>query len=489
MVPGLSTCRTVLGGRGALLLAAALLAAPAALAQGQLSWVEVDLALDGDGRAGVTYQTRWRTSGTMHGFYFEGEAARPRFRGGQAELPGGRTVPLSITPAGANRWDVVLAGGEAWGPGEATYTFSYEADLAAAGFVDVTRPPDGPPLTVLNWSPVEWDEALEHHTLVARFTSVPAPRAGDLSLEDAARAGLRTEPWVNERYLISYRGEGSPPTLWVRFHQKDVPPRGEHRVQLYLPSGHFPGVAAQAERRLAARRAEEERRRAEQAASRHRRATVALPLLLAVGLVSLGLAGRKLKGLARAHATAPDVLWERDDWEPPRLRLSTFRKPGKVAELSDLEALTLLGLPFTIVLAMVIDLLFRRGRLRREEAGGALRLARLGDAPPEDDPYLAFAWKQLAEEPAPPPEGLAGRLGELLVGTVQRKAWDADLEATREHYRTLFESLFPDVEAVRGRRFGSEARYYPGQMCVNAEGLAFVADRNNNRVQVFSTSR
>ena len=31
--------------------------------------------------------------------------------------------------------------------------------------------------------------------------------------------------------------------------------------------------------------------------------------------------------------------------------------------------------------------------------------------------------------------------------------------------------------------------YYPAQMCVNAEGLAFVADRNNNRVQVFSTSR
>ncbi len=30
--------------------------------------------------------------------------------------------------------------------------------------------------------------------------------------------------------------------------------------------------------------------------------------------------------------------------------------------------------------------------------------------------------------------------------------------------------------------------YYPAQMCVNAEGLAFVADRGNNRVQVFSTS-
>ncbi|MEI6226238.1 MAG: NHL repeat-containing protein [Deltaproteobacteria bacterium] len=31
--------------------------------------------------------------------------------------------------------------------------------------------------------------------------------------------------------------------------------------------------------------------------------------------------------------------------------------------------------------------------------------------------------------------------------------------------------------------------YYPAQMCVNGEGLAFVADRNNNRVQVFSLAR
>src|SRR5512141_960891 len=106
-----------------LVLAVTLLAAgvPAALAQGQLDWVEVELVLDGDGRATVTYQARWRTSGTMHGFFFEGEAARPTFRGGEADLPGGRRVPLSISTAGAHRWDVVLAGGEAWGPGEATY--------------------------------------------------------------------------------------------------------------------------------------------------------------------------------------------------------------------------------------------------------------------------------------------------------------------------------------------------------------------------------
>jgi len=36
----------------------------------------------------VAYQARWRTTGTMSGFYFQGEAATPRFRGGEAELPG-----------------------------------------------------------------------------------------------------------------------------------------------------------------------------------------------------------------------------------------------------------------------------------------------------------------------------------------------------------------------------------------------------------------
>src|SRR5512143_1909881 len=103
-----------------LLIAASLTVADTrlAFAQGAVQWVEVEIVLDENGRATVTYQARWHTTGTMHGFYFQGEAARPTFRGGQAELPGGRRVPLSIAPAGAKRWDVVLEGGEAWGPGD-----------------------------------------------------------------------------------------------------------------------------------------------------------------------------------------------------------------------------------------------------------------------------------------------------------------------------------------------------------------------------------
>jgi len=149
---------------------------------------EVQLVLDSSGRAEVTYQTRWRTSGTMHGFYFEGETAAPDFRGGTAELPNGSRIPLAITAVQPGRWDVVLSGGQAWGPGEATYTFSYRADFGAFGLAEATRAGDGSELVVLNWSPVSWDAPLKHQTLMVTFAPVPAPKSGDLSFEEAAAA-------------------------------------------------------------------------------------------------------------------------------------------------------------------------------------------------------------------------------------------------------------------------------------------------------------
>ena len=221
---GLATAALLFGGPGQ------------AFAENTIQWVEVALVLDEAGRADVRYQVRWRATAPMHGFHFQGETARPRFENGTAELPDGRQVPLSITPVESDRWDIVLAGSEAWGPGEATYTFSYQADLAAAGLVALTQRAEGEKLTVFNWSPVEWDQPLQHHTLTVQLSSVPAPHAGDLTLEEASTTGLRTEPWVNERYLISYRGVSDPPALWLRFHHENVPAQGRHRVQLYLPA-------------------------------------------------------------------------------------------------------------------------------------------------------------------------------------------------------------------------------------------------------------
>lgn len=448
------------------------LAAPLA-AQHEVVWVEVDVGLDADGRAEVGYRARWRTSGTdMHGFYFEGTAGTPRFLGGTAELPDGSNVPLDISAVGSGRWDIVLADDRAWGPGEATYFFRYETDLAAAGAVDVTTGPGDEPLVVFNWGPVEWDQPLEHETVTVRFASVPTGREGELGpgeegLARAAELGLRTEPWVNERYRILYSGTGSPPSLTVLFHQEDVPAYGDHRVQLYLPQRHFPGVASAAEERRV-RQVEATRRLEAEHREERRRRWIALGLGALLLLPLLLLTGRKLKGLAGAAATASDVLWERDDWEPPRLRVSSYRVPGKLAELEHLEALTLLGTPFRVLLAMVLDRLESRGRLRRDRRDGALRLARSGDSPTDEEPYQAFVWERLEPELGPVPPDLAKDLGELLVGTVQRKAWDADLDASRRHYRRHFATLFPhDTSLPSERRRWDEAApeeaglYYP----------------------------
>jgi streptogramin lyase len=47
--------------------------------------------------------------------------------------------------------------------------------------------------------------------------------------------------------------------------------------------------------------------------------------------------------------------------------------------------------------------------------------------------------------------------------------------------------------AYQGRQlaigWGDGSLYYPSQMCMTGAGEAFIADRGNNRVQVFSTSR
>ncbi|HPK65419.1 MAG TPA: hypothetical protein PKX99_02450, partial [Thermoanaerobaculia bacterium] len=100
-----------------LLLLGGLVAVAPALAQGEIVWVEIEMTLDDGGQAHVTYQARWRTGGTMHAFYFQGERAKPRFEGGYAELPGGERCPLEITED-EGRWDIALAENRGFGPGE-----------------------------------------------------------------------------------------------------------------------------------------------------------------------------------------------------------------------------------------------------------------------------------------------------------------------------------------------------------------------------------
>jgi hypothetical protein len=205
--------------------------------QADLRWVEVEVALSPDGRAMVQYKVRWNvTRGTMGAFYFQGEQAsidwhRP---GCGAVVDGQRRYDLDLKNLG-DRWDVVLAGGQRFGPGEITFVLTYFADYAAAGHVAETKSPEFGELVVFNWAPVQWDEALEHATVLVRWPLVVDQP--ELTLDEASELGLRTEPFVNQRYKLSYLGRRgtavSPPVepaagdryLVIRAHRDQLSPK------------------------------------------------------------------------------------------------------------------------------------------------------------------------------------------------------------------------------------------------------------------------
>ena len=146
--------------------------------------------LDGDGRATVTYQTRWQASGTMHGFYFEGERATPRFTGGTAELPGRRQVPLAISPVSAAEVGRRARRRRGVGPGRGhVHVLRTRPTSPPRGSSRSRRTRTAGRSRCSTGRRSSGTRPLQHETLVVAFKSVAAPRAGDLTLEDATGRG------------------------------------------------------------------------------------------------------------------------------------------------------------------------------------------------------------------------------------------------------------------------------------------------------------
>jgi len=217
----------------------------------RLQWVEVDVGLREDGKADIVYKVRWNvSSGEMHGFYLEGMQETPvfNFETSHAEA-GGRTYPLSITKVGKRKYDVVLAGGKALGPGENTYIVHYAADLVDSRNLGLTEAPDLGPLVVLGWAPVQWDEALEHYTVYVHYpVEVPPERAAvegevrKVAPEFLEEVVFRTEKFMNEQYLIDYRATPSGGNDWltILLHKKSAPAKFHFLVQPYISAQYFP---------------------------------------------------------------------------------------------------------------------------------------------------------------------------------------------------------------------------------------------------------
>jgi hypothetical protein len=162
--------------RTIVILLAVVLHATAGFAAGKLRWVEADVSLRPDLTATVTYSVCYQSLGSLHGFYFEGVQETPQFIADTAKAyPGGSGagIPLSISPVGGGKWDIVLAGGRAIDSGDVIYKFSYNASLLDSGNAGITRA-DQDLLACLDWAPAQWDEPMERHTIRLYRTNVPS---------------------------------------------------------------------------------------------------------------------------------------------------------------------------------------------------------------------------------------------------------------------------------------------------------------------------
>ncbi|KPK62401.1 hypothetical protein AMJ83_11100, partial [candidate division WOR_3 bacterium SM23_42] len=119
-----------------------------------LRWVEVDVSLWQDGRADFVYRVRYDIlSGAMHGFYLQGVSVVPYFNheNSYAVDEYGKTYDLAINDLGG-KYDVLLAQGQAYGPGEITFIVHFGGDLARSGNLVTTTSEFGE-LVVLHWAP------------------------------------------------------------------------------------------------------------------------------------------------------------------------------------------------------------------------------------------------------------------------------------------------------------------------------------------------
>jgi hypothetical protein len=202
-----------------------------------LRWDEVDLSLWEDGRADFVYKVRYSVhSGSMHGFYLQGISVVPYFNYDDSYAVDGygRRYPLEIKDLG-DKYDVLLARGISYGPGEITFIIHFGGDLAKSGNLATTQSEFGE-LVVLHWSPPQWDEPLEHYTVQVYY---PITVPGEEVRPD--EYGFRTERFMNEQYLLSYFGQPYRGEYYfaVRIHRNDIGTRRKLMIQQYVPAAHF----------------------------------------------------------------------------------------------------------------------------------------------------------------------------------------------------------------------------------------------------------
>ncbi|HCX96069.1 MAG TPA: hypothetical protein DHU26_03600, partial [Spirochaetaceae bacterium] len=334
---------------------------PLGALEARLVSAEIYLTLGSDGKAVVQHSLVWNvSSGTMGGFYFQGEKAPFVWDMERcwADLPDGTRQPLEIKRAG-DKWDILLARGKRTN-GLSTWVLTYGTDLLAADMSGLTQKADGEKLFFFHWAPPEWDQALDHRTVTIILPiEVSRRESGDSRSERLADLGFATEKQVNEKNKIDwYAADGSDGKsyLAIRFHQEKPAAYASQELQFYLSAskveaafgpvfgalaqtgtGAASGGAARTTSASGSGANAGKGRSASPGASTQNFDWQRYPLLalfLCGGVAALGvlLYRKKVLGFPKAVAKAEGIAWAGDSWTPPRIVEGTYAVPGKVAE-------------------------------------------------------------------------------------------------------------------------------------------------------------
>ena len=296
---------------------------------------------------------------------------------GRATTDDGREIAI-VRGLRGGKDTIELAGGEGLSHGGANFRFRFATDFARAGHLERTTDDQGRELVVFHWAPSTWDSPLEHQTVLVRY-----PRAVEgAPTEGSGGAGENfwTEAFMNERYLIDYPAQPDG-RFAVLLHANDLPADYDFRIQQYVPASTFDAWASTAAPASSPQRAGT--RRPESATGGLSEALRSrLPVLAVVGL-AFGLFFLLLRGkhgeTRKARASLDDVRWDSVDWSPPKLVVSSFRKPGKVCEdLTPIEVAFFLEIPYKRILSVMLQRLIQAGFLEIEQRAirYALRHAR-----------------------------------------------------------------------------------------------------------------
>jgi len=104
---------------------------------------------------------------------------------------------------------------------------------------------------------------------------------------------------------------------------------------------------------------------------------ILLTILIGLFVMIYIIVGRKHSSVMKARETLDQIQWARQDWDPPKIEIASFRKDGTVATgLDAVEIALIIGIPYKRIISVIISKLVEQGFLE-EISEEPLRVRRI----------------------------------------------------------------------------------------------------------------